>query len=256
MSEADRRPRLLVSVRNLEEARAAVMGQTDILDVKEPAHGALGRADAATLTAITGAFGARLSVTAALGELAQADPHSCSLPRGLWLAKVGLAGEADRGDWRQRFLNLSRVCQPVPLIPAAYADHVLARAPAIEAILALAIEVRAPFLLLDTWTKSHPAVGHWLSRSAIGQLAEQCHRSGIGLALAGSMTPELYGSLECPRPDVVAVRGSACEGNDRDRTIDTARVRTWAEALNPSERKRSDLLQTTRSRTNPELPTP
>ena len=38
-----RGPQLLVSVRNATEAAAAVLGGADILDVKEPANGPLGR---------------------------------------------------------------------------------------------------------------------------------------------------------------------------------------------------------------------
>src|SRR5579872_3508444 len=45
-------PRLLVSVRNLAEAESALAGGCDILDIKEPAHGAMGMADVATIAAI------------------------------------------------------------------------------------------------------------------------------------------------------------------------------------------------------------
>ena len=36
--------RLLVSVRSAAEARTALAGGADVIDVKEPAHGSLGRA--------------------------------------------------------------------------------------------------------------------------------------------------------------------------------------------------------------------
>ena len=36
---------LLVSVRDAKEAQQAVSGGADVIDVKEPAHGALGAAD-------------------------------------------------------------------------------------------------------------------------------------------------------------------------------------------------------------------
>ena len=37
--------RLLVSVRNASEARAAINGGADVIDIKEPDHGPLGMAD-------------------------------------------------------------------------------------------------------------------------------------------------------------------------------------------------------------------
>ena len=53
MSDARRTPpKLLVSVRTIEEARAALAGGADIIDIKEPTRGSLGRADEAVLTSI------------------------------------------------------------------------------------------------------------------------------------------------------------------------------------------------------------
>ena len=44
--------RLLVSVRSVEEAEAALAGGADLIDVKEPTRGSLGRADDAVIAAI------------------------------------------------------------------------------------------------------------------------------------------------------------------------------------------------------------
>jgi uncharacterized protein (UPF0264 family) len=46
------RPQLLVSVRNADEALSAKRGRVEIIDVKEPLHGSLGRADAETILSI------------------------------------------------------------------------------------------------------------------------------------------------------------------------------------------------------------
>ena len=45
-------PQLLVSVRDATEAAAALHGGAGLIDVKEPARGPLGRADAATIAAV------------------------------------------------------------------------------------------------------------------------------------------------------------------------------------------------------------
>src|SRR5690554_1200212 len=47
-------PRLLVSVRSPEEAEAALVGGADLIDVKEPAAGSLGRAADAVIEAVIG----------------------------------------------------------------------------------------------------------------------------------------------------------------------------------------------------------
>jgi uncharacterized protein (UPF0264 family) len=71
---------LLVSVRSAAEAAAALAGGAGLIDVKEPARGALGRADAAVIAAVVRAVGGRRPVSAALGELA-GTPRSHA-PRG------------------------------------------------------------------------------------------------------------------------------------------------------------------------------
>ena len=45
---------LLVSVRSALEAEAALQGGADIIDVKEPMNGPLGRSDISTISAVTG----------------------------------------------------------------------------------------------------------------------------------------------------------------------------------------------------------
>jgi len=62
-------PKLLVSVRDAAEARAALVGGADLIDVKEPSRGSLGRAEADTIAAVAHAVGGRTPVSAALGEL-------------------------------------------------------------------------------------------------------------------------------------------------------------------------------------------
>ena len=50
---------LLVSVRSADEAKAALAGSADIIDIKEPDHGSLGRASHAALDAILNCIAGR-----------------------------------------------------------------------------------------------------------------------------------------------------------------------------------------------------
>ena len=64
---------LLVSARSAAEAEEAVAGGAAIIDVKEPARGALGRADAAVAATIGRAVAGRTAWTVACGELADGE---------------------------------------------------------------------------------------------------------------------------------------------------------------------------------------
>ena len=61
--------KLLVSVRSLSEALAAFEGGVDLIDVKEPQQGPLGKASDHIIDEIAGQFHKRCPVSAAMGEL-------------------------------------------------------------------------------------------------------------------------------------------------------------------------------------------
>ena len=88
--------KLLVSVRNAEEARAAAEGGADIVDAKDPGAGALGAVPIDDLRAIWFTLGGRRPLTAALGDAAdeasiERAALACSAA-GAALVKIGFAG--------------------------------------------------------------------------------------------------------------------------------------------------------------------
>src|SRR6476619_7599830 len=109
------KPGLLVSVRSASEAITALAGGADVIDVKEPARGALGAADFETLDEIVKVVRGQAIVTAAMGELADwldaADNvSSASIPNGISLFKLGLAelglNPRWQHDWRRVVIQL------------------------------------------------------------------------------------------------------------------------------------------------------
>jgi len=87
-------PQLLVSVRSADEARAALAGGADLIDVKEPSRGPLGTADSDVIAEVLRAVNGRVPVSAALGEFVAWQDRF--VPRGLHYAKWGMAGQNDR----------------------------------------------------------------------------------------------------------------------------------------------------------------
>jgi len=92
--------RLLVSVVSAEEARRAVAGGADIVDVKDPGEGALGAPAPAVVSEVAQVVGGAVPVSVALGDLPDL-PHTAALAaRGAALSgaayvKVGLRGARD-----------------------------------------------------------------------------------------------------------------------------------------------------------------
>jgi uncharacterized protein (UPF0264 family) len=220
-------PRLLVSVRDASEAEAALAGGADLIDIKEPANGPLGRADPSVIEMIIRNVAGRVPVSAACGEL---GPSPTSLPADLSFVKFGLARWRQRdwpGAWDQVRVQLSNECVPVAV---AYADWQMADAPSLEEVAAIAIERRFGAFLIDTFEKNGATLLDRMPIAAIADLTRQCQSAGLPVALAGSL-----GLLEIERlretgPDWFAVRGAACR-RGRGSEVDAARVRELKDAL-------------------------
>ncbi len=222
---------LLVSVRSVEEAEAALAGGATLIDVKEPARGSLGRADDAILEAVVAVVAGRRPVSAACGELME-RPRSFSTQRASLLPtyqKWGLAGCAELPNWpkllEDRAAEMSVGCQ---LVAVAYADWHRAMAPAPEAVCLWACERGWGAFLIDTCVKDGKSLLDFLSRQRIEALINRCRLAGVPVALAGALNESRIRDLLPLQPDWFAVRGAACANQDRRADVEASRVRRLA----------------------------
>lgn len=213
-------PRLLISVRNAAEARAALAGGADIIDVKDPAAGPLGRAIPQTIDEVIAAVDGACPVTAALGELVDDDGRDLS-PH-VAFAKLGLARAP--GRWRNDLTNRAAAVGPSRFVAAAYADHSRVAAPLVGAVLQWAIRQRVAGLLIDTALKDGRGLLHWCEPAILRRWIDEAHRAGLFVALAGALTPIDLARCRGLGADVIAVRGAACEDQQRDGAVDPRRV--------------------------------
>lgn len=232
---------LLVSVRSVVEAEAALVGGAALIDVKEPARGSLGRADPATIADVLGYVADRRPVSAALGELIDYK-HTVMTP-GLSFVKWGLAGCAQLADWHERLFRAagqireeSPDCQPVAVV---YADWQRAEAPSPPAVLEVAAKLRCGALLIDTFVKDGTNLLDCMPLPEIVRLSQQCHHVGLPVALAGSLDVKQIRELVAAEPAWFAVRGAVCRDGRRDQDICPDRVRRLADLIASRESARS-----------------
>jgi uncharacterized protein (UPF0264 family) len=230
-------PDLLVSVRNLAEARAAIDGGCDRLDVKEPLRGPLGMADDDVIAGIA-AFSLEspgrdgLPCSVALGEMEEWRGQRSPFvpPRGVTDIKLGPARtqtlEGWTEDWREIFDRLgSRQIEPIRRVAVAYADWREAAAPPPEAILTAAIEFGANAFLIDTCRKDAGGLREVLNHHELRRLATTTRDAGLTFALAGSLRLGDIAPLAEFQPDVIAVRGAACHQGHRSCEVSSECVR-------------------------------
>lgn len=237
-------PRLLVSVRNLAEARAAVAGGCDRLDVKEPLRGPLGMADEKAIAEIA-AFsshasgsGGAVPCSVALGEIDDLSklPRALVLPPGVSDIKFGPArlGTAER--WAKGWRDVLRRVETEPThglgrVAVAYADWRAAGAPRPAEILSAAIDLGADAFLIDTCRKQTGGLLDAIDPGELGRVSAAARGAGMLFALAGSLRIAHLAALVEVRPDVIAVRGAACEAECRTAAISSAAVRRLKAAI-------------------------
>jgi len=209
--------KLLISVRSASEARAALAGGADLIDVKEPARGSLGRADNQVIDAIVRLLDGCAPVSAAMGELTE-DLSKDVIDYSVDYLKFGLAG-CRHLPWQERLLQL-RESHPANVVAATYADSARAEAPSLEEAVNFAIDHHFAILLVDTFIKDGRSLFDWVSEQRLYGLVEALHRAGTQLALAGSLTVEHLPEIRAVNPDWLAVRGAVCRRGDRTDEID------------------------------------
>jgi uncharacterized protein (UPF0264 family) len=222
---------LLVSVRDATEAGAALAGGADLIDVKEPSRGSLGRADADTIAAVVEVVGGRVPVSAALGELGDwpTAGGAAELSIDLKYVKWGLSGLSTE-CWTNLLMNPRLAGTRRRVAAVAYADWVRAGAPTPADVVGHAIQLKLPAMLFDTFDKDGSTLLDWMSVEEITALVRTCRDSGGKVAIAGTLTASEINRLRNVQPDWFAVRGAACDGG-RAGTISERRVRSMADLV-------------------------
>jgi uncharacterized protein (UPF0264 family) len=230
--------KLLVSVRDGEEARLALAGGADLIDVKEPARGPLGAADPLTMESVVEVVSGRAPVSVALGELAAGSRLAASLAGRIAYAKLGLAGTLGTGDWRLRWKRaIERLPKGVEPVAVAYADWGAAAAPGVWEVLESGCQLGCRALLVDTFDKRGGALGAHLTWAELERVIAATKKAKMACVLAGRLGPREIAKVLPLGPDYIAVRGAACAGGRTGR-IDVSRVRRLA-ALVHSHRDRA-----------------
>jgi (5-formylfuran-3-yl)methyl phosphate synthase len=236
--------RLLVSVVSAAEARQALTGGADIVDVKDPAEGALGAPAPTVLAEVVAAVGAAVPVSVAIGD-DPGLPHTAALAaRGAQLAgatyvKVGLRGVRGLEPAIALVRGVADAVGPhTAVVAAAYADASALDPPSLDPTLLpeLVRQTGIAAALVDTYVKDGRGLYASKSPAAVQALIARTREAGGMFAVAGQLA---RGQLGRVAADVVGVRSAVCRGGDRSAELQAdlvaaALAEVRAGAVNPA----------------------
>jgi (5-formylfuran-3-yl)methyl phosphate synthase len=228
--------RLLVSVVSACEARRALAGEADIVDVKDPSEGPLGAPSPRVLSEVVQVVGGAAPVSVALGDLPDL-PHTAALAArgaaacGAQFVKVGLRGvrELDRAVAMMRAVA-DAVGPGIAVIAAAYADAGALDPPALSPAWLPAVVERTGIAgaLVDTFVKDGRGLYGWLSEAELRELVAGTRAAGGTFGVAGQLR---LGALRRVDADIVGVRSAVCRDGDRGSQLEAELVAAAATEL-------------------------
>ncbi|MBB3902618.1 uncharacterized protein (UPF0264 family) [Methylobacterium brachythecii] len=232
MSEpSDNNPRLLVSVRDADEAALACAAGAGLVDAKDPANGALGALPVETVREIVKCVGASVTTSAVAGEPDDAAAlASCvAAMAGTGVDYVKVAVRADHPD-----LALAEAAEAAPgrLIGVLFAGDVFG----LNIVSRLAA---AGFrgAMIDTRAKDGQRLGDLLLPDDLAAFVAACRAHGLLSGLAGSLSVDDIPALAAHAPGYLGFRGGLCRDGDRRNALDPLKVSAAVAALRALHRR-------------------
>lgn len=216
--------RVLVSVRNVDEALAAAEAGVDFIDLKEPSAGALGGLPASVIAEIVNALrsqGHTMPISATIGDRSP-DQITAILDQvgavgacGVDHVKVGIECHPAASA-----LIASLADSRWPVVPVFIADRGLD-----DALIQQACDVRPIFaaVMVDTAAKSAGSVFDVVGAPALSDFVRRVRASGAWPGVAGALRLADLDALQRLAPDFAGFRSAVCDG-DRAAALSPVRL--------------------------------
>ncbi len=220
---------MLASVSSVTEALLVLSANVDIIDLKQPAAGALGALDSNLVRQIVAVIDGRCPVSATIGDLPmQPDPVfnavKAMAETGVDYIKIGFFPE---GDWLgtvNKLAALSR--QNIALIAVLFAD--IQPDPSIVDSLK---DAGFTGVMLDTMDKQNGSLMQVMDISEIKRFVRLAKARQLLCGLAGSLKLEDIPELMSYQPDYLGFRGALCMQHDRTAQLNKASIMQIKQAM-------------------------
>ena len=210
---------MLASVNSLKEALIAQQAQVDIIDLKQPARGALGALDTTDVQTIVTALEKTTIISATVGDLPmQAELIYNAVEKmaetGVDFIKIGFFPDS---DWTAIINQLQVLTQRgLKLIAVLFADQ----QPDLNSISLFSC---AGFngIMLDTMDKTNGSLTQVMSLETIQEFVTSAKQQQLLCGLAGSLRESDIATLLPLHADYLGFRGALCVNHQRTAKLDS-----------------------------------
>ncbi len=221
--------KMLASVANLKEALFIQQMGVDIIDLKQPAHGALGALSVSDVRQIIKKLEGKTPLSATIGDLPLNPEIIYSAVKtmaetGVDYVKIGLFADISPVETLEK---LSSLTTDYKLIAVLFAD-----AEPDFSLISLLKKVGFVGVMLDTQHKQCGSLLDILSIAQLKNFVELAHAQQLICGLAGSLRLANIATLLPLKADYLGFRGALCEQQQRTAKLDAAAIQAVQTALN------------------------
>ena len=219
---------LLISPKNLDEAKIIVTTGVNYIDCKNPDEGSLGANFPWIIKRMKELIPSNSSqlLSATVGDFPNL-PGSASLAAlgaavsGADIIKVGLKGPKnfDQGKYLMEKVvkAVKEFNHEIKVVAAGYADRIrINSSPKYLEIPTIAAESGSDIAMLDTYFKDDKGLFDFLSVEDLLKFKEKAHNFNLKVALAGHLMKKDLAFIRQISPDIIGVRSLVCERYDRN----------------------------------------
>ncbi len=232
---------MLASINSLEEALLIKDLKVNIIDLKQPAEGALGALDIDTVQNIVKMIDTQKPVSATVGDLPM-QPEiifkavAAMLTTGVDFIKIGFF---PGGDWLTTIEKLSSLTNKQALIAVLFAD-----AQPDLAIIPKLQQAGFKGVMLDTMDKRRGSLTALMTGTELAQFVQTAHRHKLLTGLAGSLRQADIAELLSLDADYLGFRGALCEQHNRIARLDKEKTMAIIQSVSRSSKSTGHSLIT------------
>lgn len=229
---------LLASVTSKHEAMLALAAGADIIDLKNPANGALGALPLPIISEVVQAVAGLRQTSATIGDLPMqpallAEAIARTAETGIDFVKIGFFGDGDVTACLSAIEPLA--AQGLKLVAVLFADQ--------HADMGLLPKLHAQGfhgVMLDTCVKDGRSLLDHMALVELQLFVRAARAHSLYCGLAGSVQIEDIPKLLPLQADYLGFRGALCHGSDRRSALNASQVKELRNVLHKSNTPPTD----------------